>query len=100
LKDEKYRFEPDSIRYLVQKGFDPADEVVPAVIDYLEEKRPLYVFRPQNPADPIKHQAVIRYEDLKLHIKIWVSGDEPPRIKIRCHTHDTGYPPLPDTPLP
>lgn len=96
LKQEEFSLYKDAERYLKLKGFDPMKFIEEDLVCYLEEGWRLYFL--QGPGiKGLKYQCCLDYEDdLVIHIKLSPREyDQTFSINIGCHSHNTGYPPLP-----
>ncbi len=96
LKSDEFSLYRDAQRYLKNEGFDPMKFVAEDLIPYLEEGYRLYLLQGTSIKN-LKYQCCLDYgDDFVIHIKLTPREEEQTfSINIGCHSHNTGYPPLP-----
>lgn len=97
LKSDEFTIHKDAYRFLENLDFVPEDVVSIDLVQYLEAGHRLYILTGPTIIGT-KYQCCLGYQDgLDLYFKLTPSHwNNCYQVKIGCHRHNTGYPPLPE----
>jgi len=95
LNGDNYFTYPDGLDYLFKNGFEE-EEIVGNLITYINNECRIY--RMIYDVVGIKYECVLKYSDIKVHVKISKKSDADEDewfIALNFHDHNTGHPELP-----